>query len=86
MTSRLDDPSYDYAARDFHLARELSIPIHGKQLNDITASVDEALADLAALPDEAAVDSDLINISTCLLGVQAFLQELKEKFDAAGKP
>jgi hypothetical protein len=42
------------------------------------------LADLATLPDEAALGSDLIGITNCLMGVQQFLQELKEKFDAAG--
>jgi hypothetical protein len=71
--NRLDDPAHDFAARDFHLARELPIRIHGKQLHDLIAEVDEVLADLATLPD-----------TNCLMGVQQFLQELKEKFDAAG--
>jgi hypothetical protein len=82
--NRLDDPAHDFAARDFHLARELPIRIHGKQLHDLIAEVDEVLADLATLPDEAALSSDLIGITNCLMGVQQFLQELKEKFDAAG--
>jgi hypothetical protein len=72
--------------RTFTLPASFRFESTASQLNDIIASVDEALEDLAALPDEAALDSDLINITTCLLGVQAFLQELKEKFDAAGKP
>jgi hypothetical protein len=82
--SRFDDPRYDVAARDFHLARELPVRIHGKTLVDLIAEVEEALADLIALPDDEAFGGDLIGVTTALLGVQEFLRDLEKKFDAAG--
>jgi hypothetical protein len=82
-TTRLDDPRYDVVALQLHLAREVAVPVHGKTLAGLIAEVDEALADLAALPDDAALGGDLVGVTSAMMGVQQFLAELKERFDAA---
>jgi hypothetical protein len=83
MTDRLDDPRYSVTALEFHLAQNLPVAVHGRQLSEIRAEVDETLADLVALPDEVAF-GDLCFITTTLLGVKQFLDQLQQGFDAAG--
>jgi hypothetical protein len=82
--SRLDDPRYDITATDFHLARDLPIAVNGTELRRISEEVEDALDRLVELPDEQAFGSDLICITSALLGVQQYLQKLEDKFDAAG--
>jgi hypothetical protein len=82
--SRLDDPRYDITAMDFHLARDLPVDVNGTELRRISEEVEDALANLLALPDEEAFGSDFIRITSALLGAQQYLQELEDKFDAAG--
>jgi hypothetical protein len=81
--SRLDHPRYDPAALQFHLARDLPVDVHGTELRRVAREVEEALDFLAALPDGEAFGSDLVFVTTALLGVQEFLQDLAAKFDAA---
>jgi hypothetical protein len=84
-TTHLDDPEHDICARQVHLARHLAVRVHGTELNDLIDSVDEALADLAALPDEAAIDSELVGVTYALMGVEEFLRKLAVAFDAAAE-
>lgn len=82
--SRLDDPRYDPTAMDLHLARDLPVSVNGTELRGISDEVEDALNWLVALPDEEAFNSDLIRITSALLGVQQYLEKLEDKFDAAG--
>jgi hypothetical protein len=82
-TTHLDDPDHDICARQVHLARHLAVRVHGTELNDLIDSVDEALADLAALPDEAAISGELVGVTCALMGVELFLRKLADAFDAA---
>lgn len=82
--SRLDDPRHDITAMDLYLHRDLPVDVNGAELRRISDEVEDALNWLVALPDEEAFNSDLISITTALLGVQQYLQKLEDKFDAAG--
>jgi hypothetical protein len=78
--THLDDPRHDVCARQVHLARHLAVRVHGKELNDLIDSVDEACAELAAMPEAA---GDLAGITYALMGAELFLRKLADAFDNA---
>ena len=82
--SRLDDPHHDATAREFHLARDLPVHVNGTELAALAEGTQDALDDLLALDGEQAFHSDLVDVTTALLGVLAFLRKLQHQFDAAG--
>jgi hypothetical protein len=83
--THLDDPDHDPTAMQFHLARELPVQVHGKELDGYIAEVEEALHDLLALPDDETFGGDLVGVLHALLGALTFLRKLRERFDAAAR-